>query len=129
MSQTVVEKAVCDNCGVDIRENTLFCYNCGSRVAEPEPAAKAESGLVTKADTGTKVADLGEQIRIEPPTEEEKKRAKAAAERKKARINSRKRPEVVWEPADDEPDRLLLLIAVLIAITAGVVVMITILWR
>lgn len=35
----MVEKKVCGGCGVDVRPNTAFCYNCGKSVSleEPEP--------------------------------------------------------------------------------------------
>ena len=131
MSRTVFDKAVCDNCGVDVRENTLFCYNCGSPVIEPAPPAIEESSQNAGAEPGlhAKSGDLAKQIRIEPPTEAETKRAKAAAERKKARTNSRSRRQIVWEPAEDTPDRLLLLVSLLISIVAGVIVVMTILWK
>ena len=42
MSQSVVEKTVCEECGVDVRENTLYCYNCGSRIDEPPPSMQLD---------------------------------------------------------------------------------------
>lgn len=36
MAEKIVEKQFCGKCGVDVRPNTLFCYNCGSQVASDE---------------------------------------------------------------------------------------------
>lgn len=35
MSQTAVKELICDVCGAEVRDGSLFCYNCGSAVAEP----------------------------------------------------------------------------------------------
>jgi rRNA maturation endonuclease Nob1 len=134
MPGTVVDKAICENCGADVRENTLFCYNCGSRVADNEPVVEnVVDTEIEKPDvdpeTAAALEDLSERIKIEPPSEEEVKRAKAAAERKKARINPRKPREVIWEPAEDSPNRILLLTSVLIAVIAAAVVFVTLIWK
>lgn len=44
MEETLVEKKVCKECGVDVRPDTAFCYNCGKSVTEtPDgPAATDE---------------------------------------------------------------------------------------
>lgn len=46
MTETTVKERLCDVCGVDIRDGSVFCYNCGSalRVAAEssvDPAAKS----------------------------------------------------------------------------------------
>ena len=131
MSRTVVEKAVCENCGVVVRENTLFCYNCGSSVAEHDPATKPENSVDhgRESQIRTRPDDLVERVKIEPPTEAEKKRAKAAAERKRARVDPRKRRQIVWEPVENVTNRVLLLISLLVAIVTGVIVVMTVFWR
>lgn len=53
MAETTLEKATCESCGVDVRENTLFCYNCGTRVAM-EPTG---IGLSVAETNGTNSAD------------------------------------------------------------------------
>jgi hypothetical protein len=39
MAETSVEKNVCRECGVDVRPQTAFCYNCGKPVAQLDEAS------------------------------------------------------------------------------------------
>ena len=39
MAEAVAEQTICEKCGVEVREGSAFCYNCGSHVA-----AVAENG-------------------------------------------------------------------------------------
>lgn len=34
MSQTAVKELICDVCGAEVRDGSMFCYNCGSSVTE-----------------------------------------------------------------------------------------------
>lgn len=46
MAETLVEKKVCAECGVDVRPQTSFCYNCGKSVTETpdrKPVEEASS--------------------------------------------------------------------------------------
>ncbi|MGB4990961.1 MAG: zinc-ribbon domain-containing protein, partial [Pyrinomonadaceae bacterium] len=52
MTEAILEKAVCEQCGVAVRENTLFCYNCGSSVSN-DPVDNAATGV---ADNDSGVA-------------------------------------------------------------------------
>ncbi len=38
MTETAVENNLCAECGADIRDEALFCYNCGGAVAAEDPA-------------------------------------------------------------------------------------------
>jgi predicted amidophosphoribosyltransferase len=136
MPQTVVEKAICDNCGADVREGTAFCYNCGVPVADvlpPDSDTSAEDGSIAESDvadakTQAALDELAEKLKFDQ--EEDKKLAKAAAERRKARVSQRKRSkEFTWESSDESPGGLLLLITALIAIFAVIVVLFTVLWK
>ncbi len=130
MPKVKVKKAVCGKCGVDVRDKTLFCYNCGSPVVEivDEPVAES-NGEVEKIDGETRSAldDLAEKLKNAEP--EDRKLAKAAAERKKARFIPRKTKEFVWEPNDESPSRLLPLIAILVAVIAAGIVFLTVYWK
>ena len=101
MPKTKVKKDICEECGVDVRENTAFCYNCGSRVAElPVEQAPDTNGAGPKVDLETQAAlkDLAEKFKIDE--EADNKLARAAAERKKARISQRRSNEYTWEPTE-----------------------------
>ncbi len=154
MSQSVSEKAVCEECGVDTRENTLFCFNCGTRIVEPEhgtelstdtkvmgddpasdPMGKPETRLETpvgnevKPEAEAALEDLANRIRIEPAATDEKATSLAAAKRKKARQSKRKGSEYVWEPVEDPPGRLMLVIVALFTLLAVAAVVVTLIWK
>jgi hypothetical protein len=154
MSQSVIEKAICEKCGVDARENTLFCYNCGNRLSDSEMFGGSESEIrslnddassepVGKPDTRLEDAtsdgvnlkakaalnELAERIRIEPPGIDDEAVALAAARRKKARGARIKPRECVWEPVEGPPGRLMLIIVGVITILAALAVVVTVVWK
>lgn len=120
-----MEKAVCETCGVDARENTLFCYNCGSKL---EIAAPFEANGTAAVDDKTKAAldDLADKL--SHSDSEEDKLAKAAIKRKKARVTHRKRLEYRWEPRDDS-STLSLIFAASVAFAALFVVILLVVWK
>lgn len=131
MPKVKVKKNVCGDCGVDIREGTVFCYNCGSRVAGDDAAAETNLNGGDKgvdAETQAALDDLAERLKIEDAPDDGQL-ARAAAQRRKARVTSRKPKEFTWEPADDSSDRIVFLPALLIAVIAAAVVAVTVLWK
>jgi len=124
MTETI-EKAVCETCGVDVRENTLFCYNCGSKLEVIAPIDTNGSAVV---DYNTKAAldDLADKLSHGSESDDEL--AKAATMRKKARVTQRKRLEYRWEPRDDSPV-LPLVFAAIIFVAAFFVVILLAVWR
>jgi len=129
MADTTVEKATCENCGVEAREGTRFCYNCGTPVAEAETSDAATNGTALAVSTEAQAAldDLAERLKIEEPSADDKL-AQAAAERKRARVRSR-RSEVIWEPVEGGPGRLFVLVTLLILVMTAAVVMIAVYWK
>ena len=130
MPEATFEKETCGHCGVDVRENTLFCYNCGSRVAvEPTPSVVDSNGSELSVDVETKAAldDLAERFKIDEDADG--KLAKAAAERRGARVVGRRAKEFVWEPEDEDSSRFVLLLAVLITVIVAAVVFLTVYWK
>lgn len=136
--KTVVEKPVCGKCGADVRENTAFCYNCGSSITpepeiehaeaiapEPEPEAEPEPEIDERGRSA--LDDLAERLKQEEADSE--KLAKAAAERKRARIRQRQPKEVIWEPDAGPAGLSLIVTAVVLALLAVLVVFFTIYWR
>lgn len=129
MSETTLEKETCESCGVDVRKDTLFCYNCGKPVAI-RPTGEDITAIETK---GTNLAVNPAAANLDPDDELARlfrvddvpvadKLAKAAAERRKARVFLRKPRNVVWELADESSDRWFVLITLLItAMAAGIV--------
>ena len=125
MVEAVAEKQVCEECGVDVRENTAFCYNCGAGVGE----GLASNGAVAEKSDETKAAldDLAERFKIDE--EEDDRLAKAAAERRKARVSNRKSIKYEWQPTDDSPNLLFIALTIVIAVVAALAVVLTAVWK
>lgn len=132
MLEAIAEKQVCEKCGVDVRENTIFCYACGHKVEQspmdgPEEKDGNNGGSENVSrDTKAALDDLSERFKTDG--EEDDRLAKAAAERRKARVTNRKTVQYVWVPGE-EPNQLFLGLAVLIAIVAGIAVLLTVWWK
>ena len=65
MAETLVEAAICDACGTEVRGGSAFCFNCGeSVVEEPAPPAilKPDQGL-----SGGRSTEADEYREPEPP--------------------------------------------------------------
>jgi uncharacterized Zn finger protein (UPF0148 family) len=128
MAEAVADKEVCQKCGAEVREGTVFCFACGGRVSTEEAPQKT-NGSVTELNVESKAAldDLANKLKgdAEAP---ENKFAKAAEERKKARVTQRKAREFVWEPRDDAPIGLLIAVGIIL-IAAIVVILLTVVWK
>ncbi len=129
MVDAVVEKQVCDKCGVDVRENTAFCYNCGASVVSSFGEIAGANGNDAAVDDKARSAldDLAAKFKIDE--EEDGRLAKAAAERRKARVGNRKSTRYQWQPADESPDLLFILLTVAIVGLAALAVALTVFWK
>lgn len=116
MTEAVLEKTVCEKCGVDVREGTTFCYNCGSQVAV-EPVADTVAAVSEKV--------VAVETETPKPTKAEKI-ARSAEERRKARVRGRKTIEYSWQPTDDP--RWLLVFTLIISVIVIFVVVLA-LWK
>ncbi len=126
MVEVVLEKEACDGCGVDVRQGTLFCYNCGMRVAGDEPKV---AGDVESEQTGAESAEtVPESTNNGHSPDDADKLAAAATERKRSRVAHRKTAEYVWEPTTGEGAGLTFLVAIIIAVFALVVVLLMVNW-
>lgn len=125
MSETVeIDKATCSTCDAVVRENTQFCYNCGSKL---ELASPVETNGTAVVNDNAKAAldDLADKL---SHVESDDKLAKAASERKKARVTQRKRLEYRWEPRDDAPI-VPVIFASFVAFAALIVVILLVIWK
>jgi len=116
MAKVGKKAGTCGNCGLEVRPDTQFCYNCGKSVA----VATAEPGSEAKKS----LEDLEKALAAEFPavSESRSKLESAAAERRRARKGLRKPVVVVWEPIPAGGNRLYYLLALLIfVIVAGLV--------
>ena len=145
MPNTTIEKAICHECGVEARENTQFCYNCGTARIEAQSVVDGQEGEDgtgqgptkeasvdsssngTVSPSGTALDELTARLKAEEPVDE--KLAQAAEKRRKARVIRRQPKRYKWEPETDMLAARLLVFSVLIAFVAAVVVLITIFWK
>lgn len=125
MKTGTIEKTVCDSCGADVRENTLFCYNCGNKL---EIASPSETNGVESADNETKAALDELADKLSHGSESDTQLANAASERKKARVTQRKRNEFTWEPRDDSQLPAIMFSAA-VAMAALIVVILLVVWK
>ena len=123
MAEAILETEKCDECGVDVRDGTTFCYNCGARVV---PEESTTDGVIKATDESV-VDDPDVPDKDQSPDETEKLAA-AATKRKSARVSHRKAAEYVWEPTAGDGARRTLLVAVLIGVFALAVVVLMLDW-
>lgn len=53
MPGTLVEKATCETCGMEVRDGSAFCFNCGESVViepPPPPIIKPANGSLNGSD-------------------------------------------------------------------------------
>ena len=87
MAETAVEIATCSACGADVRNESVFCYNCGERVVADVPDEKpVESNPFAIQGPSDEVAVARPPLRS------------AASLRKQRRASNRQPVEVSWEP-------------------------------
>ena len=84
MPKTAVKTAVCDICGAEVREGSMFCYNCGGSVTKagepvspPAPAEPKANGIAAPVD---------------------QRPVRSRADRREVRAANRQPTEIVWEP-------------------------------
>ena len=134
MAETTVEKGICEKCGVETRENTQFCYNCGIDLTDDgtggQVARSEKNGFADSASPESQKALEELAARLDSGGEvDSDKLAQAAEERKKARVKRRQPRQFVWEPADDSSGIRVLAVASLVAVAAVIIVYLTVYWR
>ena len=119
------EKTVCKTCGADVRDNTLFCYNCGTKL-EDETPVEANGATITDVNSKAALDELADKLSHGSESDDEL--TKAATQRKKARVMHRKRNEFTWEPREDSA-LLPIVFSAFIAFVALIVVVLLVVWR
>lgn len=126
MMPEVTEKVVCKTCDAVVRENTVYCYNCGSKI--DLDIDLGTNGAVVVADENSKAALDALADRLSHGTESDKELTNAANRRKKARVMHRKRNEFTWEPREDS-SIFAIFFSAFVAFVALVVVILLVIWR
>lgn len=136
MAKTSVKNKTCAACGANVRQGSLFCYNCGEAVAPEAAEVKAalkqktvkealiEEELKAKTDfqttrlDGEKLEPKAETPAAEAPipkpgtAEPEPKLKTAANLRRKPKSFQKKTVEIVWEEPDQAPNKWFPLVAI-----------------
>ncbi len=129
MAETTVENATCENCGVDVRENTQFCYNCGKSFAETAAVLNGGEPVAISDDAKTALDDLAAKLKMEDAAASGDALALAAEERKRARVTAKKPTETIWEETESGPGVFFFAVSLVIFLIVAAVVFITIYWK
>ncbi len=120
MAETTVENRICQNCGADVRPNSLFCYHCGGALAPKavveatngdQPAKRTNALIVTKTDDNPILKRV-------LPAEEPKLKSAAAMRRKSKRFQP-KRIEIIWEEHENAPNGWFVFAAIFLTLFAA----------
>ena len=118
MSKVEIQQRECAKCGVEVRPNTDFCYNCGSPVSAEAAALDANGAgtgfdekssaqnenfspqpeTATAKNENEKVNTNGLSAGLEDRRPASPKYESAAGLRRRSRFAARKPVEVTWEP-------------------------------
>jgi hypothetical protein len=133
MAETATERPACVHCGVDVRDGTSFCYNCGKSVeipiSKPDEQLHVSNGSAPVSDEArVALDDLERRFKAEDVADENRL-AQAAAERKRARVRSARRNEVVWDAAEPGVSVAFVVFTLIIVAITAVVVLIAVYWK
>ena len=102
MPKAAVQATICDICGADVREGSLFCYNCGGSLTPTVgKEAKAVSNQPAGSSNGASKGTIEQSRRSRPK-----------------RNLDRGPVEVVWQPREGFPLAFVVASAILL-IVAG----------
>lgn len=129
MPETAVEKkAICEKCGVDVRENTMFCYNCGHSFTEAAAETNGTESAGISDEAQTALDDLAARLRIDESESVDRVKL-ASAERKRARVAPKRPKEEVWEGTEGRSVGALFVISLVIFLLVAAVVFLTVYWK
>ena len=86
MPETVLTTEACNACGSEVRDESLFCYNCGERVRD-----------------GESIAETKPSVEPEPLVASRPPLRSAASLRKQRRAYNRQPVEITWERPSRAP--------------------------
>lgn len=146
MAEIVVNNEVCKACGADVREGSLFCYNCGGSLAPEivvtekdkisdngrhenisetvdakDDLRQTEQPPENNADLYENAPKVAEEAMTKTDAPEEINLKSAAALRKKPKTIQKKKIEIVWKEHENAPNMWFVIAAILLAVFTAVV--------
>jgi len=107
---TVVTESRCSKCDADVRDASVFCYNCGARVADDPPLVDEPAVSHTVVESSLPSAKPAPGMRS------------ARDLRRKSRSFERKPTQIIWEPAEDGPGFQLIVTALAFLVFTVIVI-------
>ncbi|MBC7900948.1 MAG: hypothetical protein H7070_12955 [Saprospiraceae bacterium] len=117
MAEIVIETMVCDACGADIRDGSVFCYNCGETVVQTPVEEPPKSGK--NGDKAQMSDPAGSEFEKRPVNAEPEKLRSAASLRKRSKAYNRKPAEFVWEKRSG-PSPAFTIVTIILLIFTGI---------
>lgn len=126
MAVEALTREICDSCGVAVRENTAFCYNCGKRLVEPAAEINGDHSAGISDEGKAALDDLAARLKVDENADRIKN---ATAERKKARVAPRKAAEEIWIADETRSGLMLFVISLVIFLLVMTIVFFTVYWK
>ncbi len=121
MTETAATATICNVCGVDVRDGSQFCYNCGSSLAAlkeadavPSTGAETDSSELTKKGTALNASEPEKVVNADRHNSETRRRPKRRTIAPK---------EVAWVEPEGVGVRFLLITIVLAILTTTLLVL------
>jgi hypothetical protein len=124
MPDVLVNERTCAACGVGVRPESQYCYNCGEEIdAAPDSERPIERpDLAADAEKPILMPTFASKEKSNEPLEP------ASALRRRTRIMELKPREIVWEPAGG-PNVVLIISTLVLVIFAAVVIALALYYR
>jgi len=139
MPDVLVNERTCAACGVGVRPESQYCYNCGEEIdaapdserpiERPDLAADAEKPILMPTFASKDSAPVSRVNTVDGAKEKSNEPLEpASALRRRTRIMELKPREIVWEPAGG-PNVVLIISTLVLVIFAAVVIALALYYR
>ena len=135
MPKAILEKEMCSTCGVDVREGSQFCYNCGEAIDDgpPPPAILKPDEPISVRPIEPPHFRLDGPAKLPAPTKREtaikngpgRPETRRTATPPRSRITAKAKDEVEFEWVEPSRSPLvrLLVTALILAVFAGLMLL------
>jgi uncharacterized Zn finger protein (UPF0148 family) len=104
MAETLTQTAVCESCGAEVRDGSLFCYNCGEKVrAEERVSESVPTDDVAVVDEPISESAASDDVAVSDARSKRPPLRSAASLRKQRRAYNRQPVEIRWEQRERAP--------------------------